>query len=133
MADYQVTSFGDFYPEIRTYFSTNVQDFELFKRQGNGRKKMEFLLAHKEVTEALRRLRGDAPTANGIGKGTAASTGLTPRRTKTDAFKCSEKYPQLSAKVALQHSKKKGRHLVAKEKILPGKSRLIKKKSVFVD
>jgi hypothetical protein len=46
---------------------------------------------------------------------------LYPARTKVDGFKGSEKYPQLSHKVVVQDSKKKGRHLVAKEKISPGK------------
>jgi hypothetical protein len=123
-------SFGDFYTEIRNYFGTNVQEFEHFKRQGNGRKKIDFLLGHPEVIKALKKLQDTAPTTNVFErvqteKTKSAAVDLQPQRTKMDTFKASDKFPQLSAKVALQNSKKKGRHLVAKEKILPGKCYLI--------
>ena len=43
-----------------------------------------------------------------------------PLFTKLDGFKGTAKYPQMSQKITVQDSKKKGRHLVAKEKINPG-------------
>lgn len=122
MANSEFTAFGDFYAEVRNYFGTNVQEFEHFKRQSSGRKKIEFLLAHPEVTKALERLQahGDTPRPDGFQKRPTTSEDLTPQRTPLESFKWTPKYPQLSAKVGLQTSKKKGRHLVAKEKILPG-------------
>ena len=44
-----------------------------------------------------------------------------PLFTKLDGFKGTAKYPQLSQKIIVQDSKKKGRHLVAREKINPGR------------
>ena len=46
--------------------------------------------------------------------------GEFPLVTKLDGFKGTAKYPQMSQKILVQDSKKKGRHLVAKEKINPG-------------
>jgi len=118
-------SFGEFYSEVRQHFSNNVQDFEHFKRPNGGRKKIEFLLGHPEVCKALKNLQESCPTMKNVNESIAReSPSILPSKTKLDSFKCSEKYPQLSAKVLIQSSKKKGRHLIAKEKILPGKIKI---------
>ena len=122
-------SFGEFYSEIRAHFSSNIFDLEEFKRKNSGRKRTEFLLDHSIVQNSLKKLaeknvfQRDPPVAKG--EDPVPAEVLFPARTKLDGFKGSEKYPQLSHKVIVQDSKKKGRHLVAKEKISPGKQSIV--------
>ena len=114
-------SFGHFYSEIRTHFSRNLTDFEDFKRRSSGKKKIEFLLEHEVVQNGIQILneRNVFPETRKAPEQIPES-GDYPISTKIDGLKGSSKYPQLSQKVCVQDSKKKGRHLVAKEKINPG-------------
>ena len=118
------TSFGDVYSEIRTHFSRNTADFEEFKRRSSGKKKIEYLLDHAVVRDGIRKL---SKTSSFVRDrkveeipGCEPATVDFPAVALPDGFRGSEKYPQLSQKVLVQDSKKKGRHLVAKEKINPG-------------
>jgi hypothetical protein len=114
--------FGDFYSEIRTHFSRNPQDFEELKRKSSGRKKIEYLLDHPVVQNSLNILsnRNKFKRDRKVEEVFEPSSNEIPISTKLDGFNGSAKYPQLSQKVLVQDSKKKGRHLVAKEKINPG-------------
>ena len=49
-------TFGDFYSEIRSHFSSAVFDFEEFRRRRSGRTRIEFLLDHAVVQEAIKEL-----------------------------------------------------------------------------
>jgi hypothetical protein len=49
-------TFGDFYSEIRSHFSSAVFDFEEFRRRRSGRTRIEFLLDHHIVIEAIKEL-----------------------------------------------------------------------------
>ena len=115
-------SFGDFYSEIRTHFSRNPQDFEELKRKSSGRKKIEYLLDHPVVQNSLDILsnRNGFKRDRKVEEVFEQISNEIPISTKLDGFKGSAKYPQLSEKVLVQDSKKKGRHLVAKDKINPG-------------
>lgn len=125
-------TFGDFYSEIRTHFSRNTVDFEEFKRRSSGKKKIEFLLDHSIVQEGLRKLSEtggsvkDRKVEEVLEPGNEPETDDFPAVARPEGFRGSEKYPQLSQKVLVQDSKKKGRHLVAKEKINPGNGPLLR-------
>lgn len=115
-------TFGDFYAPIRSHFSSNVWDYEKFKRCKDNRAKVEYLIGHAVVQTAL----------NGL----ASRNILTPLCSffgppeikekcqgvdwKARIIQSQGKYPQLSSKVEVKASKKKGRMLVAKEKIEAG-------------
>ena len=129
-------SFSEFYSSVREHFSKNPTSYEEFKNAATGRSKVEFLLEHPIVQEALTNLQ----TKNKI-------TQLNIAKREKNAHKCidasnnnemkhvdnkrksdvqltrkhSRKYPQMSSKIDVKCSPKKGRYLVAKERINPGK------------
>jgi hypothetical protein len=129
-------SFSEFYSGMREHFSKNPTSYEQFKNAKTGRSKVEYLLQHPIVQASLKNLQAKnkikqlnvvanrnpqnciaAETSNGNDgkddfKGRQCDIKLTG--------KGSRKYPQMSNKVEIKQSEKKGRYLVAKERINPG-------------
>ena len=130
-------SFTEFYRDVREHFSSTPTSYKQFKNAKTGRSKVEYLLQHPIVQAALKNLqtknkvkqlnvanrnpqncknnnKSDAETDNG-------NDGLEGRECDIKLTgKGSRKYPQMSNKVDVKYSAKKGRHLVAKERINPG-------------
>ena len=129
-------SFSEFYRDVREHFSSTPTSYQQFKNAKTGRSKVEYLLQHPIVQATLKNLQSknkpkqlnvanrnpqncnnkcNAETDNG-------NDGLGGRECDIKLTgKGSRKYPQMSNKVDVKYSAKKGRHLVAKEKINPGK------------
>ena len=132
-------SFTEFYRDVREHFSSTPTSYQQFKNAKTGRSKVEYLLQHPIVQVALKNLQtknkvrqlnvanrnpqnckndnnnADAETDNG-------NDGLEGRECDIKLTgKGSRKYPQMSNKVDVKYSAKKGRYLVAKEKINPGR------------
>ena len=127
-------SFAEFYSGIREHFSTNPTIYEQFKNAKTGRSKVEYLLQHPIVQASLKNLQAK----NKIKQLNVVANNRNPQAVETsngndgkDDFegrqcdikltgKGSRKYPQMSNKVEVKQSAKKGRYLVAKERINPG-------------
>ena len=129
-------SFQEFYSGVREHFSKNPTSYEQFKNAKTGRSKVEYLLEHPIVQTSLKNLQAKnkikqlnvvanrnpqncipAETSNGNDEkddfeGRECAIKLTG--------KGSRKFPQMSNKVEIRQSEKKGRYLVAKERINPG-------------
>ena len=132
-----MVSFAEFYKGVREHFSKNPTSYEQFKNAKTGWNKVEYLLQHPIVQTSLKNLQ----TKNKIKQLDVANRNSLNRVVETDtngnegkdAFdmisqcnvkitgKGSRRYPQMSNKVDVKMSSKKGRYLVAKEKINPGK------------
>lgn len=115
-------TFGDFYAPIRSHFSSNVWDYEKFKSCKDNRAKVEYLMGHAVVQKALTTLNSSnilTPLCSFFGPPeiTEKSHGVDWEKRIIQSH---GKYPQLSQKVEVKVTKKKGRMLVAKERIEPG-------------
>ena len=110
--------FSEFYAPIRAHFSSNIWEYEKFKRCKDNGAKVEFLMGHSVVQKSWSHLaesNSQIPLCSIFG---------APQRNEKKAKIAkigNAKYPQLSKKVEVKVTKKKGRMLVAKEKIEPGK------------
>ena len=131
-------SFAEFYSNVREHFSKNPTTYEKFKNAPTGRSKVEFLLEHPIVQTALTNLQAknkitQLNVANWnsqkcVAKNDNGNDGEDDFETRQCNVKLtgkgSRKYPQMSNKVGVKFSPKKGRYLVAKERINPGKCML---------
>ena len=114
-----VMGFGEFYGQIRSYFSNNGWDYDRYKMALGNKGKVKFLIEHNTVKNALKDLEkrnirapcSASPKQNGD---------ISDKKLPKPKVKGSAKYPQMSKKVEVKVTKKKGRILVAKEKIDPG-------------
>ena len=117
-------SFSEFYAPIRSHFSSNVWDYEKFKRCKDNQAKVEYLMGHSVAQKALAELAQQntqiplcsifgPPCKKDQDKGQSENV-------RAPIIQSKGKYPQLSKKVEVKVTKKKGRMLVAKEKIEPG-------------
>ena len=120
-------SFGDFYSGIRSHFSTNVWEYEKFKQCKGNRAKVEYLIGHAVVQKALATLssrNSQIPLCSIFGLPSSKSQEEKCRPEFPPSLiqgKLNKKYPQMSRKIEVKANKKKGRMLVAKEQIEPGK------------
>ena len=118
-------SFSEFYTEIRSHFSSNHWDYEKFKNCENNRSKIQYLLGQTVVQNSLATLASrntQIPLCSIFGPPSKSDKEKTPRKFPARLISSqSTKYPQLSKKIEVKVTKKKGRMLVAKEKIDPGK------------
>lgn len=124
-------AFSQFYLPVRAHFSSNHAEYDKFKEAKGMKGKVEFLLAHPVVVSALQRLQESITEGPKFSKTSAtdASDGnfmvALPGVLKglpSVAGKPTKQYPQMSDKVEVRYSKARGRHLVAKQRIEPGRS-----------
>ena len=109
-------TFGDFYSEIRSHFSSTVWDYEKFKNCEGIASKVEYLIGHSVVQKSL-----DTLNARNTQIPLCAIFGPPVKKNSPVENENSQKYPQMSKKVEVKVTKKKGRMLVAKERIQPGR------------
>lgn len=118
-------SFSEFYAAIRSHFSNNVWDYEKFKHCESNRSKVEHLLGQTVVQNALTTLTSrnvQIPLCSIFGPPNKSALEKTSRKFPARLITGnSSRYPQLSKKIEVKVTKKKGRMLVAKEKMDPGK------------
>lgn len=118
-------SFGQFYAGIRAHFSGNTWEYSKFKQCRGVHDKLRFLLEHAAVRKSLESLAAaNTQVPLGCIFGTPQSENRAPiqveQQKKVTMMMGSAKFPQMSKKVEVKSSKKKGRHLVAKDRINAG-------------
>ena len=117
-------SFSDFYTSIRSHYSQNSWDYEKFKHCATNRCKIEYLLGQTAVQDALTTLTSrntQMPLCSIFGPPSKSKEEKISRKFPAPLITGSNvRYPQLSKKIEVKVTKKKGRMLVAKEKIDPG-------------
>ena len=117
-------SFSDFYTTIRSHYSQNSWDYEKFKHCATNRCKIEYLLGQTAVQDALATLTSrntQMPLCSIFGPPSKSKEEKISRKFPAPLITGSNvRYPQLSKKIEVKVTKKKGRMLVAKEKIDPG-------------
>ena len=118
-------SFSEFYTEIRSHFSNNQWYYDKFKNSPTNRLKIEYLLERPVVRQAMVTLASrntQIPLCSIFGPPNKSDKEKTSRKFPARLISSnSTKYPQMSKKIEVKVTKKKGRMLVAKEKIEPGK------------
>ena len=131
-------SFAEFYGGVREHFSQNPTSYEQFKNAKTGRNKVEYLLQHPIVQTSLKNLKAKNKlkqlnavnrniqsncTAENTSNGNDGNDDFEGKECNVKLTgKGSRRYPQMSSKIDMKISSKKGRYLVAKERINPGKS-----------
>ncbi len=113
----QKLSFADFYSEIRKYFCACIVDYEGFKQCEGLDERIRYLLRNQVVQTWLRKLEQQHDQE-------ARRKEADKKSSCRILNKKSKKLPQLTRKAMLTSSRKVGRKIVAKEKILPGQYRL---------
>ena len=116
-------TFAEFYSDIRAYYASNLWEYEKFKHNRDNRSKVEFLLKQDVVKTALERLMSSntqIPLCSIFGVPQKTKEEKSSRQFPPNLVNGSTKYPQMSKKIEVKVSKKKGRMLVAKDKIEPG-------------
>ena len=113
-------NFSQFYCGLREYFSSHSKDYERFKTTPN-EGKTKYLLQHPVVQAALENLAQEPVKKAESPKGTQ-STQIAVKEVG-NLGKTHSKYPQMSAKVSVKSSARRGRFLVANQRINPGKLR----------
>ena len=124
-------TFGEFYADIRSHFSGNIWDYDKFKQCKGNRAKAEYLMGHAVVQNALAVLtsrNSQIPLCSIFG---APHLGDDQKEKSKTTFPRAlvhgtPRFPQMSKKVEVKVTKKKGRMLVAKEKIEPGMYNVLK-------
>ena len=120
-------SFSEFYSGIRAHFSNNSWEYESYKFKRGNRAKVEFLIGHDVVKKAIANLAAKntlVPMCAIFGPPARNSAKENHATYYPDSLVVSAngaKYPQMSKKIEVKATKKKGRILVAKERIEPGK------------
>ena len=118
-------SFSEFYTEIRSHFANNQWYYDKFKNSKTNRAKIEYLLERPVVRQAMVTLASrntQIPLCSIFGPPNKSDKEKISRKFPARLISSnSAKYPQLSKKIEVKVTKKKGRMLVAKEKIDPGK------------
>ncbi|XP_040579465.1 SET and MYND domain-containing protein 4 [Lepeophtheirus salmonis] len=121
--------FKDFYSKIRVYYSSNANEYDRFKVASTSRKKLGIILKSGIMRDALSEIEGNLLSLNYVSNDNEESINIfNPREAEENRLvqelisnpKCSKDYPFISKKVDIKFSKKKGRHLVAKERIFTG-------------
>ena len=117
-------TFSEFYATIRSHFSNNNWEYEKFKQCETNRCKIEYFLGQTVVQSALATLASrntQIPLCSIFGPPSKSREEKISRKFPAPLITGNTKYPQLSKKIEVKVTKKKGRMLVAKEKIDPGK------------
>ena len=122
--------FNEFYADIRSHFSGNSWDYDKFKQSGGIPGKVEYLMGHTIVKKSLANLASKnsqiplcsifGPPSKSREEKSSVSEILMPENLVQGTT--NPKYPQMSKKIEVKVNKKKGRMLVAKEKIEPGEN-----------
>ena len=118
-------NFQEFYSTIRGHFATNHWEYEKYRHNKTNQEKVEHLLGHKIVQESLTKLvtsNNQIPLCSIFGAPNKTKEEKSPRQFPPNLVNGGgvKKYPQMSKKIELKVTKKKGRMLVAKDKIEPG-------------
>ena len=117
--------FSEFYGNIRKYFALNTAQYDEFKRQESGHDKLVFILNHCMVQKSLKNLVEQSASGNvrrdvAVTPFNVGNENMKIEELKKALGKTTSQYPQMSGKVAVKNTKRKGRFLVAKERINAG-------------
>lgn len=110
-------SFSDFYSEIRRYFSSCIVEYDRFKEAETVDGRLGYLMKNDVVINALARLEDQnlVPKRKPQGEKKKKMARAAVINDQPKAM-----FPQMSKKLSLTTTKKSGRCIVAKQKILPG-------------
>jgi hypothetical protein len=120
----ELISFSQFYAGIRAHFAQNPWEYDKYKNNKTNRAKVEYLLGHAIVQNSLATLSAantSSPLCSIFGNaGKNKDMDKCKGKFSPPRIVGSGKYPQMSKKIEVKATKKKGRIMVAKEKIDPG-------------
>lgn len=114
----KMISFTEFYGEVRQYFSSCVVEYERFKEAGSIPGKIEYLLDNEVVKTAAAALAKSTEAARPRARPSAKE--VKPATASAMNTKQGTRFPQMSPKLRVNTNKKRGRGVVADQKILPG-------------